>query len=71
MGTSSGSWADQVLVGRVPSYPTSAPPGSLLKQLVMRHRIERGEQPHHPADARDSDDKRGFVGWINQGEANV
>lgn len=37
---------------RMPSYPTSAPPGSRLKAAVMQRRLERGEHPHHPRDAR-------------------
>lgn len=54
--------------GRVPSYPTSAMPGTAIKAMVMRLRLERGENPHHPKDARDNDKLPGVgmqhrAGW--------
>ena len=38
--------------GRVPLWPTDALPGTEEKMDVMRLRLERGEMPHHPGDAR-------------------
>jgi len=38
-------------VGRVPSCPTKALPGTAEKVEVMRARVERGELAFHPDDA--------------------
>lgn len=38
--------------GRMPESPTQYAPGSDEKMEVMRQRVERGEMPHHPKDAR-------------------
>jgi hypothetical protein len=39
--------------GSRPSKPMKALPGTLAKLHVMIERVERGEMPHHPDDARD------------------
>lgn len=36
----------------LPAEPTAAPPGTPEKVAVMEARVRRGEQPHHPRDAR-------------------
>lgn len=41
-----------LVVGRLPSCPTSALPGTAEKVEVMRQRVERGELAFHPADAK-------------------
>jgi hypothetical protein len=51
--------------GRLPSYPTSAMPGSKVKLRIMQLRVERGEHLHHPLDARHSDDSPGLE-WREQ-----
>ncbi len=45
---------------KMPDNPTDALPGSKAKAAVMRKRLERGEHPHHPLDARDRDDLPGM-----------
>lgn len=37
---------------RLPQTPTSFPPGSLGKLLVMRERLENGEHIHHEHDCK-------------------
>lgn len=38
----------------IPIFPTCALPGTEAKIRIMRERAERGEQLHHPRDARSS-----------------
>lgn len=58
MAKNDGSENNQEL--RKPSYPTDALPGSAAKVEVMVARVACGEHPHHPDDARDTDDGPGF-----------
>jgi len=49
----------------LPASPTIAMPGTKAKFLVMCARIERGEQPHHPFDAKDSEQHHGYPATEN------
>lgn len=44
----------------LPTRPTTAPPGTPLKIVVMGRRAARGEATFHPADARFEGDQRPF-----------
>jgi hypothetical protein len=44
-----------------PAEPTDAMPGSKRKMQVMADRLERGELPHHPDDARDYEGYAGLA----------
>lgn len=43
---------DGTKAGKVPASPTTAAPGTAEKVEVMRQRVERGEMPCHPMDAK-------------------
>lgn len=50
-----------------PAFPTFALPGSKEKLEVMIERVEHGESPHHPNDARDTDDGPGLDAMLALG----